>query len=200
MPLTPNQIEELKSQLKAQIKNLPQNKRAEAEAQIEKMSPEAIESMLKQQQQTQIFRLIAKKQIQSTIIQENAESIAVLEINPISKGHTIIIPKKPITNKNDFSQETKTLAKEVTEKLKANLKPKDIKIIPNNKFNEVIIDIILEYDKPLSLDSPRQQADKKELEQLEKTINTIIIKKEPLKIIKQENSKTPPLKALRRIP
>lgn len=200
MPLTPSQVQELKAQLKAQIKNLPQDKKAEALAHIDQMSSETIEAMVKQQQQTQVFRLIAEKQIPSIIIKETADAIAVLEINPITKGHAIIIPKKPITNESNMSQETKTLAKEIAEKIKANLKPKDIKIIPNTKFSETVIDIIPEYDKPISLDSKRHQADKKELEQLEKTINTIVIKKEPAQIIKQE--KIPQEKPLRlnRIP
>ena len=41
-----------------------------------------------------IFCQIVKKQIPSLIIAKNSKAIALLDINPVSDGHTIIIPKK----------------------------------------------------------------------------------------------------------
>ncbi|MDR0341463.1 MAG: HIT domain-containing protein [Mycoplasmataceae bacterium] len=41
-----------------------------------------------------IFCLIAEKKIKSYTVLENNLAYAFLDINPISKGHTIIIPKK----------------------------------------------------------------------------------------------------------
>lgn len=41
-----------------------------------------------------VFCQIAKKKIPSLIIAENSKAIALLDINPVSDGHTIIIPKK----------------------------------------------------------------------------------------------------------
>ena len=49
MALTKEEIQELKSQLLEQIKDLPSDKKAEAQAQIDSLSPEALESMLNQQ-------------------------------------------------------------------------------------------------------------------------------------------------------
>ena len=41
-----------------------------------------------------IFCQIVKKQIPALIIAKNNKAIALLDINPVSDGHTIIIPKK----------------------------------------------------------------------------------------------------------
>jgi len=204
MPLTPAQTKELKDQLRSQITHLPPDKKAEAEAQIEQLSPEALETMLSQQQSggQQIFRRIANKEIPSVIIQENGEAIAILEINPITKGHTLIVPKKQVKNKAHLTIDTKNLSKEIAQKIKDNLKPKDIKIIPNEKFGEIVIDILPEYDQPVTLQSQRQQTEEKDLKELTQKINTVVIKKEPPKLIKKTIPKEPPktIKRNRRIP
>lgn len=41
-----------------------------------------------------VFCQIVKKKIPSLIVAESKKSIALLDINPVSDGHTIIIPKK----------------------------------------------------------------------------------------------------------
>ena len=41
-----------------------------------------------------VFCQIVKKQIPALIIAKNSKAIALLDINPVSDGHTIIIPKK----------------------------------------------------------------------------------------------------------
>ncbi len=102
MPLTPEQVTELKNQLKAQLDHLPPEQKKEGEKQIDAMSAEALELMLKQQQSQQpsggktIFRMIINGDVPSTKTGENAKALAVLDINPISKGHILIIPRKPV--------------------------------------------------------------------------------------------------------
>ena len=54
----------------------------------------------------------------STEIDENEEALAVLEINPISKGHTIVIPKEHITKPEDIPPKAKELATQIGKKLK----------------------------------------------------------------------------------
>ncbi|RLJ01533.1 MAG: HIT family protein, partial [Candidatus Aenigmatarchaeota archaeon] len=41
-----------------------------------------------------IFCKIARKEIKTEIIYEDESSLAFLDINPISPGHTVVIPKK----------------------------------------------------------------------------------------------------------
>jgi histidine triad (HIT) family protein len=43
-----------------------------------------------------IFCKITKKQIPAYIVFENKDFLAFLDLNPISKGHTLLIPKKHI--------------------------------------------------------------------------------------------------------
>jgi histidine triad (HIT) family protein len=49
-----------------------------------------------------IFCKIASKQSPATIVYEDAEVMAFLDIHPIASGHTLIIPKKHCRNIFDF--------------------------------------------------------------------------------------------------
>ena len=208
MPLTPEQIQALKAQLLSQIENLPPEQKEDARAQIESLSPEALELMLKQQQGKApksaegIFRLIVKGEIPSSKIDENASAIAVLEINPISKGHTIVIPKKASKSSKELPTQAFTLAKKISKKIILKLKAKSAEIQTETKLGEAIINVIPVYDKPLSLDSPRTKAEKVELEQLESKLK--VKKKQKIEKIKLEKKKSESsdqiLKLPRRIP
>ncbi|MBS3084143.1 HIT domain-containing protein [Candidatus Pacearchaeota archaeon] len=200
MTLTKEQISELKKQLHSQISKMPENERKEAEAQIENLSDEAIESMLEQQKgsQKQIFREIISGNIPSKKVDENPSAIAVLEIKPISKGHTIIIPKEKMTNIDKIPTEIAILIDKVSKNIVEKLKAKNIKVAPELKFGEVIINLIPIYDKELSLESERSNPSEEELESLEKEL-----KKEKKQEIKQEEpvkEKEPIKKFPKRIP
>ncbi|MFT4308970.1 MAG: HIT family protein [Candidatus Woesearchaeota archaeon] len=49
-----------------------------------------------------IFCKIIAKEIPSAIIYEDREYIAFLDINPVNKGHTLVIPKKHYANINEL--------------------------------------------------------------------------------------------------
>ena len=201
MALTPQQIKILKEQLLSQIENLPEDKKVEAKRQIESLSPQALELMLKQQGKGQenIFRLIIKGEIPSVKIEENEDAIAVLEINPISEGHTIIIPKKPAKSSKDIPEKAFSLAKKLSEILINKLKATSTEIQTENKFGETILDIIPIYDKQLNINSPRKRAKKEELEEIAKKLKEEKPKIELIKI-KKEMSSNQPLKLKRKIP
>src|SRR3989344_6423270 len=126
MPLTPEQVDQLKTQLREQIKHLPEAQKKEAESQIDQLTDEALEEMLQQQKSSQkpIYRAIIEGEIPSKKIDENKEAIAVLDIKPISKGHTIIIPKKEIKNSKDLPTQAFALAKKLAKKIEKKLKSK----------------------------------------------------------------------------
>jgi histidine triad (HIT) family protein len=201
MALTPQQIKILKKQLLSQIENLPEDKKTEAMRQIETLSPQALELMLKQQEKKQegIFRLIIKGEIPSTRIEENEDAIAVLEINPISKGHIIIIPKKPAKSSKDIPEQAFTLAKKLSEVLINKLRATSTEIQTENKFGEAILNIIPIYDKQLNMNSPRERAKKEELEEIAKKLQEEKPKIEIIKI-KRENKTSQPLKLKRKVP
>jgi len=195
MALTPEQVKELKKQLSEQIKHLPEDKRKEAQKQIDNMSSEALESMLKQQQAKQsqkpIFRSIVSGEIPSKILDTNKDAIAVLDIKPISKGHTIIIPKKPITNSKGLPTSAFALAKKIAKKIASKLKSSSCEIQTESKFEEIIINVIPIYDQPLNINSPRQDISSEDLEKIYDKLKTPdkskiikIRKRKQLKIIK----------------
>ena len=45
-----------------------------------------------------IFCKIAEKQADATVVYEDADTLAFLDIHPLNPGHTLVIPKKHFTN------------------------------------------------------------------------------------------------------
>lgn len=77
-----------------------------------------------------VFCKIIKKNILAKIIAKNKNAIALLDINPISNGHTIIIAKKHYSNwtttPNIVLKDMVLLSKKVVKKLTHKLKPKPL--------------------------------------------------------------------------
>ena len=199
--LSPEQISEIKKQLFQQLESWPDSQRAEAKKQIESMDNQQLEeflaknNMIKTQEpqqpaqpQQNPFRLIVQGKIPSYKIDENAKAIAVLEINPISKGHSIIIPKQPCTSEK-IPNQVLTLAKKIAKKIKTKLKPENVEISTSEVFNESIVNIIPIYkgEKP----SERKKADEKELEKLQKKLEKKQTAKRPKKIQIKKLEKAP---------
>ncbi|MDR2461829.1 MAG: HIT domain-containing protein [Mycoplasmataceae bacterium] len=75
-----------------------------------------------------IFCEIIKKNIKAKIIAENKHAIAFLDVNPITNGHTLVVPKKHFGNFSTCDTKilmaVSSLAKEVANKIKnSSLKP-----------------------------------------------------------------------------
>ncbi len=203
MALTKEEVRELKKQLIEQVKGMPEDKRRDAEKQIEEMSSEAIEAMVEQQKgRQQIFRMIVNKEIDSMIVAESNEAIAVLEINPLSRGHTMVIPKEEVSKKEKMPKEVISFAEGIVKKIERNLKSKKVNMVIGEKMGEAVIDLIPIYDKEIDGKTERKHASKEELEEVNKTINTEVIKKaEPEKIkIEKKEEKAERVKLKRRIP
>ena len=199
MSLTKEQISELKKQLLDQIKKLPENQRKDAEKQIDNLSDETIEEMLKNQKESQvnIFREIVAGKIPSKKIDENSSAVAVLEIRPISKGHLIIIPKEKLENIDIIPENISILIDKISKNISEKLKAKEVKIIPESKLGEVIINLIPIYDKDLNLESERENSSSEDLDKIIEKIN----KKEEITEVKKEEVKKEELKKFkRRIP
>lgn len=98
-----------------------------------------------------LFCKIASKEIESKIIYEDNEVIAFLDINPVSKGHTLLIPKKHLDNGfNDEAYKYYEKAYKVAEILKDEYKWDGITIIQNNFYGQEVkhfhIHIIPRYE------------------------------------------------------
>jgi histidine triad (HIT) family protein len=125
-----------------------------------------------------IFCKIADREIPSRIIFENELNVAFLDISPISKGHTIIIPKSHYLNLEDIPDyELSEIHKDV-KKLATNIHKKlnvdGYNILQNNfpaagqvieHFHVHIIPRNLD-DRKFQIKIPRTQASEKELNQV----------------------------------
>lgn len=83
-----------------------------------------------------LFCKIIKGEIPSYKVYENEHTLAFLDINPESYGHTLIIPKKHFKNYQDIDLETikkvNETGKIIFDKIKTNLNPDGIRLVQNN--------------------------------------------------------------------
>ena len=173
--LSEEQTSSIKQQLIEHIEaSFPNDKRQFAREQIHRMDAESLEEFLKKnnlvagENSQCIFCSIISGEIPSYKINEDDESIVVLEINPISKGHILIIPKKHSKEKTEeeVSEKIQNLAKKISQKIKNKLKPKRVDIIFSSAFGHSVTNIIPIYTNE-SISSKRQPAKKEELEEVQ---------------------------------
>lgn len=191
--LSKEQIQEIKNELIQQIeKNFPEDKRNSARQQIEAMNDEKLEEFLKKNnliktgennnfsEPKDIFRSIVEDKIPSYKIDENKYAIAILEINPASRGHTLIIPKKAANSIEQIPQAAFSLAKKIAKRLKTKLKAKKVEISSNKISGEFIVNVLPIYkDENIS---KRYRASEKELEE----IKSLLEKKPRKRIFKKK--------------
>ncbi len=136
------------------------------------------------------FRLIVENKIPSYIIEESSYALAVLEINPVSIGHTLIIPKKAISDPKKITKNINAFAEKISKKINSILSPKNVIINTSKILNEIIIDIIPIYNNE-TIDSPRKKISENELAELKKTLQSPLPEtknKEKNKILKEKKS------------
>jgi histidine triad (HIT) family protein len=64
-----------------------------------------------------IFCKIAQKQVPSSLVYEDAETVAFLDIRPLNEGHTLVIPKEHYKNIFDIPRKLICYVHEVTKKV-----------------------------------------------------------------------------------
>ena len=182
--LPPEQIENIKEQFLSQLEQTNLPNKEEIKQSIKAMNPKELEQFLKKnklikeesgsslqsspQAQQCIFCSISKGEVESYKIDENKNSLAVLELNPATKGHILIIPKKHISSSNEIPQTAFSLAKKIAKKLKTKLKAKDVSITTSNIFGHEIIQVIPQHkDQELN---KKHQATQEELQELQKLL------------------------------
>jgi len=181
--LTPEQTEDIKKQLIKHVeKGFPKDKHEFAKKQIENMDSKQLEEFLKrnkllqasqtsqpaQKSQGCVFCSIVSGEITSYKINENRRALAILEINPVSKGHTIIIPKEHLSSSDKIPQPVFSLAKSVARRLKTKLKPKNTGISSLNLFGHEIVNVIPFYGDENT--SEKHPAKPEELAELQKIL------------------------------
>ncbi len=200
--LTSKQTEHIKKQLIEHIeKDFPGDKQEFAKKRIESMNSEQLEEFLKKNKLMQtpqtsqptptgqgcVFCSIVSGEITSYKINENKKALAVLEINPVSKGHIIIIPKEHVSSPDKVPQLVFSLAKSVAKRLKTKLKPKKTEISSSNLFGHEIVNVIPLYgdENP----TEKHPAKPEELAELQKTLIKTKKSTKKVKKIKADSKK-----------
>ena len=181
MSLSKEELKSIREQLMKQIDSMPEPQKSQLRSQISPMNDEELEEFLIQNKmlgeregkeggegktgQECVFCSILQGKIPSYKIDENKTSIAILEINPLSPGHSIIISKKH----SNLSSSAFSLASKIAKRIKRKLKAQEVKIENATIFGHQIINIIPIYkDKKLE----KTKAEERELVLLQEKLKT----------------------------
>ena len=188
-PLTDEQINELNEIIKLsreeQAKKLPEF--------LKTLNKEQIEFLKQHQTQQCLFCGIVLNKIPSYKIYEDDNSVVVLDINPASKGHLLVIPKAHIKYSYELDAKIFTLANLFSKRIKDILNADSNILIDNGekagqKINHVIINIIPRYSNDnLDFSWQLNKANENELRNL---ANKLKIE------IKEEQEETKPKKKI----
>ncbi len=179
MPITKEEASKIKKHLLTQLDNFPEDKRSQIEEQINSMTTEQVETFIEQNKLTHlggqcIFCSIVANKAPSYKIAEDKKNIAILELNPLNKGHTLIVPKEHL---EEIPESTKTFAQEISKKLQNKFNPNEIQIKEIEIMNHALIEVIPIYGD----ETERRQATEEELKTLQEEIRT----REKIKIKKK---------------
>jgi diadenosine tetraphosphate (Ap4A) HIT family hydrolase len=118
-----------------------------------------------------VFCSMVANKIPTTKINENSKAIAILEINPISKGHTMVIPKPHITEIKDFPEEAKKLAEKVSQNLTNAFHPQRIEFAMTDMMGHQIMNVIPVYSNE-NINSERTEETPESLAKLKDQIDS----------------------------
>lgn len=207
--ISQEQENQIKKQIIGQIESsFPEDKKNAAIQQVNSMNSEQLVEFLEKNNliktqpsenpegQQCIFCSIVSEKIPSYKIDESKNAIAVLEVNPISKAHVLIIPKKHSLLKK-IPKNISSFLEKTSKRIKSKFKPKEILTAKANLFGHEIINLIPVY-KNENLDSKRYEAKKEELEEGQKILTRV--KKQKVKIPKAKKINEKNLWLPRRIP
>jgi len=213
--LTPEQTKQIKNELLRQIESWPAEQQESAKEQLEAMNQEQFEEFLEKnnilkprgsapvaqpanlgQSQQCIFCSIIQGQTKSYKIDENKQAIAILEINPISNGHVLIIPREHTTT-DKLPNQALSLAKKIAKKIRLKLKPKEVEIATSSIMGHALINVIPIYGGETA-QSERKKANEQELAKLQAQLKKK--KRTTLKPKTKKSSNSAIIKIPRRIP
>ena len=165
------QLEQIRKNLLQQIESMPPEKADELREQIESMPDSDLIEFVKKNTAMQqggeggqcIFCLISEGKVESSRIYEDSEIVSVLDINPMSRGHALIIPKEHISETEQLKAGTFEKARMLAGMLKKELKADSIEILTSSRLGHAIINIIPAYNNIPSFDFKRQKISKEDL-------------------------------------
>jgi len=168
MVITEEEAEKIKKHLLKQLDNFPEDKQEQIKEQILSMTTEQVETFIEQNKLTHlggqcIFCAIVANQTPSYKIAEDKNNIAILELNPLSKGHCLIVPKEHLEK---IPESSENITKEVSKKLQEKFNPKEIKVNELEIMNHALLEIIPIYGD----ETQKRKANKEELKELQDMI------------------------------
>lgn len=199
--LNETEVKEIKAQLMKQLENFPPEQAGQLRAQVESMSPVELEEFLaknnistdKQAKSDEcVFCSIVKGKVPAYKLEENKSSLALLEINPLSKGHSMVVSKQH----DKLASSSFTLANKLAKRIKSKLKAEDVKIENTKILGHEIIQVIPIY-KGEKLE--KKKVEEKELILLQDKLKSKPKTKKVKKIVSETTIENLP-KAPRRVP
>jgi histidine triad (HIT) family protein len=200
--LNDEQTQNIKLQLLKQLENFPEDQRKMMKHKIISMGNEEMEQFVQEnkldhleenddkeeEKPSCIFCAIAENKLKSYKISENEHYVAILELNPLSKGDVLIIPKKH-TTLAEIKEDSLDFAKKVSEILMKKLNPKEIKLSKNEIMTHAIIEIIPIYGN----ETERKKVTEEELAKLQQELSGEKKEKEeaPVGVSTEEQKKIP---------
>lgn len=182
MSITKEEASKIKEHLLNQLENFPEDKRSQIKEQIMSMTTKQVEEFIKQNELNHlggqcIFCSIVAKKTPSYKIAEDRNYISILEINPLSKGHSLIVPKEHL---DKIPASSENMIRELSGKLQRAFSPKEIRIKEINMMGHALLEVVPIYGD----ETQRKQASQEELKYIQnKILETKEIKK-PIKLKK----------------
>jgi len=204
-------IEKIRASFLSQIEKMPEEQQAELKEQILRATPEELEQLAQSSSNNSgcIFCKIASGEIKTFKTYESVNVIAFLDINPASRGHMLIIPKKHVQYlfqlDNTTINEIFSLIKKLPAILKGSLNIEGLTTLFHQGKDQTVqhfsVSLFPRYkDDKLSFEQERKKADENELKSIsidisnrinngEEEEKTNLVKEEKNKEIKNENIK-----------
>ena len=187
--LSDDELTEIKKKLIDQINsNFPEDKKTEALEIINSVPEDKFEEFLIQNNLIQegdqkcIFCSIVEGKMPTNKFAESEHSIATLDINPISKGHSIIIPK---VHSKEAPKEAFEFAEIIKERIQKTFSPKKVDISTATIFDHEIINLLPIYENE-TMNSEKQKATQEELQKTQKELISFKEEEIPKKEIIEE--------------
>lgn len=168
MTLTEEESNKIKEHLLTQLDNFPEDKQEQIKEQINSMTTTEVEAFVKQNKLSHlngdcIFCSIIAGKTPSYKIAEDSSYIAILELNPLSKGHSLIIPKEHL---DKVPESADMLTQEISRKLRDKFGPKEVKINELKIMDHALLEIIPIYGD----ETEKRKASEEELKTLQEEI------------------------------
>ena len=188
--LSKEQEVEIKEKIIAHIEStFPKDQIESAINKVEAMNSEQLENFLQKNNAIKedskeecVFCSIVADKIKACKIGENEQAIAILEINPISKGHCIILARSHV---EEPQEGVIKLAEKIANLIKKRLKSKEVKVSQSRLFGHELVNVLPVYSGE-DFNSEKKQVSFEELEAIKQELEMEPEKKKRTRKVKEK--------------